>query len=224
MSRFTNKTTMANKALSLLGQSTVYNDIDTAEQPVANTIRLHIDTAFQTALLCFDWSFATAFSDELTVVDECPKSGYQYAYAWPKDALKIRDVNLYRNYTHNMDLYNEDKVPFRNIWIGGQPQLHTNLARAVCEYTIDLSIDGMYPLSFTRMAAATLALDIASSVITNNFAKVQARLMSNINLWKNQAIAEDKLNESPRIRPVSPFIKARGLERVPRPDVEEYPY
>ena len=122
-----------------------------------------------------------------------------------------------------MDQYNEDIVPFRSIWVGGLPQIHTNLQEAVCEFTEDISIEGQLPLNFSRMAAGTLAIDIAPSVITDNFAKVQARLMQNISLWKNQAVAEDKLNESPRIRPVSPFIKARGLERVPRPDVEDYP-
>ena len=222
MARFITKTNLANKALSLLGQSSVINDIDSSTSPQATTIRLHLEASFQTALLTYDWTFATAFSDKLKVVDDCPKSGFKYAYSWPMDALRIRDVNLERNYLHNMDRYNEDIVPFRNVWVDGLPQIHTDLSEAVCEYTDDISIEGAFPLSFSRMASATLALDIAPSIITNNFAKVQARLMSNINLWKNQAIAEDKLNESPRIRPISPFIKARGLERVPRPDVEDY--
>ncbi len=213
------KTRFANLALSILGDSTVISDLDTANSSAATVIRLHLPSAFQSALLAYDWSFATGFTDDaMEVLRECPSSGYAYAYRMPANALRIRQLAPAGSFVHNVDQYVEDFIPYKIVNNQGLQEVHTDLKDAFAEYTVDLSLDGIYPDSFARIAAATLALDIAPGVITNNFAKVQNRVMGNIMIWKNQAIAEDKLNESPKMRPVSPFIRRRfegGLANNP---------
>ena len=204
------KTRLANLALTILGESAINADIDTANNPGASVIRLHLESSFRSALLVYDWSFATGFTDgAMEVLRERPSSGYGYAYRLPRNALRIRQLAVAGAFVHNVDQYVEDFIPYKIVTNRGVQEVHTDLNNAFAEFTVDLSIDGLYPDSFTRIAAATLALDIAPGIITNNFAKVQNRVMGNIMMWKNQAIAEDKLNESPRIRPVSPFIRRR---------------
>ena len=213
MARIVKKTELANKALSLLGEKVILNNIDDAKSASAGTLNLHLESAFESALLVHDWSFATGFTDgPMTVVREEPTSGFQFAYQYPKDALRIRQLASQGQIVHHVDQYVEDTIQFREILNNGVKEIHTNLPYATCEFTRNISIESAYPASFARIASAYLALDAGPGIISDNFAKVQRRLDANINKWIQQAIAEDILTRSAKIRPPSPFITVRSSE------------
>lgn len=205
------KTELANKALSLLGEKTILNNVEETEDASAKVLRLHLTTAFQSALVAYDWSFATGVTDEpMTVLRECPSTGYMFAYDPPKDYLRIRTVGVKGSFKNLVDRRPEELEPFREITRRGLVEIHTDLPEAYCEFTENVTIEGSYPPSFTRIAAAYLAMDAGPGIITDNYAKVKRVLESNIKQWINQAIAEDQLTRSQKIRPVSSFITARS--------------
>ena len=204
------KTELANKAQTLLGNSTIITDLDSSNTAVAATLRLHIDSAFQSALLVYDWSFATGFTEgPMVVLRECPSSGYAFAYQTPVDSLRIRQLAQKGGYVHHTDQYVEDIEQYQEFVGDHGNEVHCNLANAYATYTKNISIESSYPASFSRIAAAYLALDAGPAIITDNFAKIQRQLDSNIKVWVNRAIAEDKVSRSPKVRPVSPFIRVR---------------
>lgn len=205
------KTELANKALTLLGESTVLNNIEDADDAAAKTLNLHMDSAFRSALVTYEWSFATGVTETpMAIIRENPATGYAFAYQPPKDSLRVRRVGVKGSFMDLVDRRPEEEIPFRELIYKGATEIHTNLTDAHCEYTQNISIDSAYPPSFTRIAAAYLALDAGSGIVTNNFAKIQRRLDNNIKIWVNRAVAEDMVTRSAKIRPVSPFIAVRN--------------
>lgn len=204
------KTALANKALTLLGSSVVLNSLDDSKTSQAKVLRLHIDSSFESALLAHDWSFATGFTEEpMVVLRECPSSGYAFAYQAPFNSLRIRQVALKGEFVHHTDQYVEDVIQYQEFIGDNGPEVHTNLPYAYAEFTKNISIESSYPSSFTRIASAYLARDAGPGIITDNYAKIERRLEANIKVWINRAIAEDLISRAAKVRPVSPFIRAR---------------
>lgn len=210
MARTVTSTELANKALTLLGTSTILNNIEDADAADAKVLRLHINSAFESALLVYDWSFATGFTEEpMVLLRECPSSGFGFAYQAPKDSLRVRQIAQKRAFVHDVDQYVEDIEQYREFIGPNGIEIHCDLADAHAEFTRNIAVESAYPNSFARIAAAYLALDAGSGIITDNFAKIKRELKSDIKLWINRAIAEDLTNRSAKIRPVSPFIRSR---------------
>ena len=205
------KTDVANKALSALAESALKNNINISQSASAKHLLLHFDSAFQSALMVHDWTFATGYTDgPMVLLRDNPSSGYLYAYQYPKDCLVVRQVALEKQFRNNVDLRPEEEIPFKEVPSeDGLMEVHTNLQYAAAEFTRNIPVEGSYPLSFARVAAAYLALDAGPSIITNNFSKVQNRLELNIEKWKQMAVAEDLLRQSKKQRPLSPFLQAR---------------
>ena len=205
------KTDVANKALSALAESALKNNINISQSASAKHLLLHFDSAFQSALMVHDWTFATGYTDgPMVLLRDNPSSGYLYAYQYPKDCLVVRQVALEKQFRNNVDLRPEEEIPFKEVPSeDGLMEVHTNLQYAAAEFTRNIPVEGSYPLSFARVAAAYLALDAGPSIITNNFSKVQNRLERNIEKWKQMAVAEDLLRQSKKQRPLSPFLQAR---------------
>ena len=211
MARGYGKTTVANIALNLLGAGKHLTDLDSQTTSEAQQLRLFYPLALNSALLKFQWSFAADFTKgPMPIAEESPASGYRYAYRTPADFVVCRQVAHPRAFSHNEDQFVEDFVPYKEIMVNGVTQIHTDLSYAAMEYTTNLGgEDALYPPSFTILFGAVLAKMSGASIITNNFAQIQTKLEVNIKEFEMIAMAEDVLRESPRIRPVSPFITTR---------------
>ena len=211
MARKFGKNTVANVALSLLADSYKIADLDTQDSSQATNLRLFYPLALQSALVKFEWSFAVAHTrGAMVIAENNPPSGYRFAYKTPDDFVISRQVAQPRQFVHNMDQFPEAFIPFKEIPANGLTQIHTDLPNAALEYTTDLGgEDAQYPESFILLFAAVLARMAGPSIITDNFAKIQAKLEGNIDHFEMLAIAEDVLRESPSVRPVSPFITTR---------------
>ena len=216
MARSFGKTTVANVALGLLGAGKQLTDLDNQKTSEADTLRLFYPLALNSALLRFQWSFAVDYTKgAMTIAEQNPSSGYRYAYKTPPDYVIARQIALKGQFVHNRDQYPEEFIPYKEVTLNGLPQIHTDLPNAAMEYTTNLGgEDAAYPESFVLLFAAVLAHMSGSSIITNNFAQIQTKLEINIKDLEMTAMAEDVLRESPKIRPVSPFITTRLEELV----------
>ena len=215
MARTFGKTTVANVALNLLGAGKRLTDLDTQDTAEASSLRLFYPLALNSALMKFQWTFAVDYTEgAMPLVEENPRSGYRFAYRTPVDFVVCRQVAPRRAFVHNMDQFVEDFIPYKEVMVDGLTQIHTDLPNAAMEYTTNLGgEDAQYPESFILLFGAVMAKMSGASIITNNFAKIQSKLDSNIKEFEMIAMAEDVLRESPSVRPISPFIttRLRGL-------------
>lgn len=202
------KSDIANLALGHLGVSQTVGDLSTENTLQAKIIRRNFRLALDTMLEAHEWGFATQFA-ELALVEESPIPGYSFCYAMPSDALVMRVLAIDGEFPLQRQ-YESQKHEFREVYNGaGERLLYTNVERAHGEYTTRLSEEIAFPSHFGRGLSHQLALDIAPSLITNNFPKVKAALMDAARYEISRAMASDLgrqtlLQDSP-----SPFFATR---------------
>lgn len=202
------KQDIANLALGHLGVSHRVMDLETENTQQARIIRSHFRTALDTMLSRYEWGFATQFQ-ALALQEESPVAAYKYAYALPADCAVPRVVAEDGHFPL-VRQYEREKSKFRHVFNGsGQQIIYTNVPRAHLEYTTRLSEEIAFPPHFARGLSHLLALDIAPSLITNNFPKIKDSLIGTSRVEVSEAIAidlsmEPQLEDSP-----TPFISAR---------------
>lgn len=86
------KTQIANRALDLLGQSSVLTDLDTDTSTAGKALRRHYDEARKAVLQAYPWNFATkrASLPALSERPAWPSGGYYYSF--PADCLAMRGI------------------------------------------------------------------------------------------------------------------------------------
>lgn len=86
------KTQIANRALDLLGQSSVLTDLDTDTSAAGKALRRHYDETRRAVLEAYPWNFATkrASLSAHSTSPSWPSGGYYYAL--PSDCLKVRGI------------------------------------------------------------------------------------------------------------------------------------
>lgn len=86
------KTQIANRALDLLGQSSVLTDLDTDTSTAGKALRRHYDEARKAVLQAYPWNFATkrASLSALPERPAWPAGGYYYSF--PADCLAMRGI------------------------------------------------------------------------------------------------------------------------------------
>ena len=134
--------TICNKALALLGQSSIANF--TADDKAIALGALY-PTYMQSLLAMYNWRFARKKSASLTATT-APTFGYTYAFTMPTDALNI--VNVY-NSTDKQVMPQSRYERFGAV-------LHTEFTPAYIDYTYDLDED-LWPSWFQEFAATALA-------------------------------------------------------------------
>lgn len=87
------KTQIANRALDLLGQSSVLTDLDTDTGTAAKALRRHYDEARKAVLQAYPWNFATkrASLSALSARPAWPADAYYYSL--PGDCLTVRGID-----------------------------------------------------------------------------------------------------------------------------------
>lgn len=202
------KTDVANLALGYMAVSASIVDLDTDNFSYSKILRRFFQTAINTFLEKHPWNIASK-NAELALIQENPGSGYAFEYAFPADALVIREVAPELQFNKEYEQYEYEKLNFEERLSGSSMTIHTDLKNAFVEYTRKLPLDQAFPEYFGRGLAAQWAKECANQIITNNYAKVKDVLMSDLDNKISEAIAVD-ISRSPRKKdPLSPFITAR---------------
>lgn len=195
-------------ALGHLGVSHNITDFDTDNSNQAKIVRRHFRMSLDTVLEMHEWGFATQFG-ALPLVEEGPVAAYRFAYSLPTDCLVLRMIAMEGNFP-TVKLYETEKQKFREVFNGvGERIIYTNIPLAHGEFTTQLSEDFAFPTHFARGVSHQLALDIAPSLITNNFPKVKQALMTTASNEVSKAIAADLGRQTLQEDSPSPFFAAR---------------
>lgn len=190
------KTDIANLALGHLGVSFTVSDLDADDSNQAKVIRRYFNTSLETILSKYEWGFSTAIAP-LNKVEDCPQEGlYAVSYRCPVDCLKVLKIGTQQGLRITED-YDDERIKFEEAFDDAGTLIYTDLAQAYVKYAkrVDDGID--FPNHVGRAIAAQLAMDIAPSIITNNFSKVKNLLMDDAKREINDQIAEE-LNRKPR--------------------------
>lgn len=201
------KTDVANLALGRLGATHQVTNIATEQSNTAKIIRRHFDMALSSVLTKHPWAVYTK-QEALSLVRENPSPKWKYAYSLPDDAQVIRRLAIGALFLHEEE-YLEDVLPFEPVYVAGGYEIHTNVPNAYAEYTCRIPDGESFVDHFGRALAAQLAVDIAPSIITNNYIKMKDVFLRESKNEINEQIAND-ITLSPRPQfSESPFIRAR---------------
>jgi hypothetical protein len=145
----TTEFTICNKALALLGQSSISNF--TANDKAIKCGALY-PTYSQSLLTIYNWRFARKKSASLTATT-APTFGYTYAFSLPSDLLNI--VNVYNS--------TDKEVTPQSRYERFGAVLHTAFTPAYLDYTYDIDED-LWPAWYQEFVATALAARIAISI------------------------------------------------------------
>jgi len=200
------KLDIANLALGKLGVSLAIADY-TENSVQAKIIRRHFRMTLDTLLEKHPWNFATKFS-ALSLVSEDAKEQYRYLYSLPSDCLVLQEI-AEENKFSLVEQYEDQKYRWQELYTTGSVRVRSNVPDAFGKYTVRLDEDKSFPNYFGRALAAMLAMDIAPSLITNNFPKVKRELVNDLTAEVNEGIAQDMSRQPLRLDSLNPFVRAR---------------
>lgn len=201
------KTDIANLALGRLGVSLIITDVDTDNSQQAKIIRRYFRMSMDTLLELHPWSFATQYK-ELVLEEEDPTPIYRYAYRWPTDCLIIRQLAEDGVFSRS-ELYEDQKERWEMVYSSGTPIFYSNVANAHAKFTTRVPDTILMPNHFGRALSAQLAMDIAPSLITNNYAKIKQTFDTDARVDITRGISDDLGRQPLPEDSLSPFHRAR---------------
>jgi hypothetical protein len=203
------KNDIANLALGRLGVSLAVIDIATENSNQAKIIRRHFRMSLDTLLEKHPWNFANQYQ-ALALQSEDLNAGpmRRYTYSLPADCLVLRQIAR-EGIFPQVNQYEDEKCRWQEIYTGSGPSIQTDVPDAHGKYTVRIPDSIAMPNHFGRALAAQLSMDIAPSLITNNFGKVRDTLNDKAMMDITFGIADD-LGRQPQLEDsLSPFIRAR---------------
>jgi hypothetical protein len=206
------KNDIANLALGRLGVSLSIIDLETENTTQAKIIRRHFRMALDTLLEEHDWNFASSHQALALVTDYddiSDSGGWQYMYSLPANCLVLRELSRDGIFART-NQYQDEKEPFEEVYSSAGPRIYTDVPDAHGRFTVKLNDDIAFPTHFGRALAAQLSMDIAPSLITNNYGKVKETLNSSARSDIHLAIAHDMGRQPQRVDSASPFLRIRG--------------
>lgn len=201
------KLDIANLALGKLGSTHQIVNVDTETTNIAKIIRRHYDIALESMLEEHPWGVFTK-TGALNLVETDPSPKWKYAYALLDDIAVVRRLGA-ENYFPHLQEYLDELIPFEPIYSAYGYRIHTNLPDAWAEYTMRPSSEAALPTHFGRALATQLALDIAPTIITNNYVKMKDVLLRDAKIEISKQIAIDISLRPEPVNSDSPFIRAR---------------
>lgn len=191
----------------MLGSTHTVVDLDTENTLHVKVIRRHLQASLESILEAHPWSFATAYT-ELALVQEQPTNSWGFEYDYPADCMTIRRLGIEGLFPH-IEEYYDQRDQFIEVDVNSDTHIYTNVGKAHAEYTRKLDVDRGFPNHFGRAFAAQLAMDIAPSIITNNFSKVKDLFMKEARNEISKQIAVDLAKKPQTPTSESPFYRAR---------------
>jgi hypothetical protein len=157
---------ICNIALAHLGDQEITRlDEEAAEEnPLVRYCRQYYETARQTALETFEWSFAMK-SQELSRRTNVATPGFLYAQVLPEDCLKLLTLHegtldnttgIYSFHSEKMDYF---RIVGLDVW--------TNIQTVSAFYTADVTDPTMWSGHF-RFAVARLLASLLAGPLTDN--------------------------------------------------------
>jgi hypothetical protein len=201
-------TDVANLALGRLGVGSTINDLANEYSTAAKILKRHLRVSLNSVLEQHTWNFATR-SAVLNKQFDDPENGYAFSYYSPADCLAVRQIASDGNFIRNLELYPEQKLPFEERHIGMQILLYTNVRNAHILYTAAMDENSVFPTHFAKSWSAQWAVDIAPSLITNNYPKVRDTLDSDAYNDLAKGIADDLIRTPQYTYAKSPLITTR---------------
>lgn len=202
-----NQAEIANLALGRLGVTLTITDVDTDESQQGKIVRRHWKTSLEYLLEHYQWGFATAY-ESLALVEENPNDSFGFSYRCPADCVIIRLIGTSSDLADRED-YIDERNLFEEAYDDAGTLIYTNIGDACARYTKRVADSYAFPNHFGRALSAQLALDMAPSLITNNFGKVRNLLITDAEREINKGISDD-LNRKPRPEDSqSKFVRAR---------------
>lgn len=199
---------IANLALGKLGVSLTITDFANDISNQAKIVRRHYKVALDELLEKHEWNFATKYA-ALTLVSENADAPYRYLYSVPADLLILREIAAEDQFT-DLERYEDYKIRWEEEYEAtGALRVRSNQPDAWAKYTVAVGETFNFPSHFGRALAAHLALEIAPSLITNNFPKVKATLATEVENEVSKGIAYDLGRRPRRQESLSPFVLAR---------------
>jgi len=152
------KVAICNLALANIGSTASIQDLDSENSTEAFYARQHYDVSRQAVLVDFDWGFTTKIDALALSGDATVPSDWTYAYAYPSDCLRARDI--YDSDTSNNPL---------KFSIGINKTLDTKLiftdqASAYLRYTANIENTTLFSPAFITALSWRLSLDISPAL------------------------------------------------------------
>ena len=195
-------------AIGRLGLSSTIDDLETDLSVVGKIIKRHFRASLDYILEQHEWNFARRTAPLLIQFNN-PEKAYEFSYHMPPKALVIRQIAYEGNFIVDRELYPDQKIPFREVYVGSTRLLYTNLSNAEAEYTERVDENSLFPTHFGKAFAAQLSKDIGPSLITSNFPKIKKELNSDADNDIAGGIADDLARQPQHIPADSAFVRAR---------------
>ena len=214
------KTSICNKALSLVGEQPINSVEDNTTLP-ARICSQHYDLAMQTILEGGKWPFATVQEPVERIFTSKPDKEQKYVYKIPNNCVLVIDLKkrFDRKVLPNKldwDIRFDKELGYPVIVCNGKSKTSSEIEEDIyqddqilIEYVCDTGKAGTYPAMFVRCVVAQLAADICMG-ITHDVQKFTSFTQYAAQL-KEQALM-NTLNEDGQEKVIwmDPFTASRG--------------
>lgn len=189
------KIEICNLALSRLGVENIERIDETSE--AARACNQFYEPTRRTVLRRFPWPFATR-RVKLALIEGEPVD-YEYAYRYPSDAIKIRELYAAecRRHVGKYKILSDDEGKV----------LYTDVELAAVEYTADIDDVSLFDDTFIEALSWKLASEIAIR-LTNNPALASNAIQA-YQAYFSEAAAQGTNEEKPKKQYVNPLEVAR---------------
>lgn len=197
------KTEICNLALTHLGQGKEIGNIESENSEEARTARRVYETARDTVLRDFPWSFATKIA-ALSLIETEPNTEWAFSYRVPTDCLYLRRIlSGLRNDNR------ESRTPYRVAQDDSGLILFTDYEDAEAEYTVRVTDTTLYPPDFTMAFSYYLAALMAPRLTNGDPYKLGDRCFRLYQYEVSRAVSRGANEEQAEVEPESSYIRAR---------------
>jgi len=160
------KTKIFNIALHNLGITSVLQNTNQSDIK-AITLSNYYDIARDTVLEVHEWSFANAYRDLSTFIEDSPDPNYRYAFTYPNDCIAPRAV---------ISPYdNKEKKCESAIGSNGEKLIVANVDKGKLRYTKRIENETLFSASFAEALGFYLAY-LAAQALTGSANKKNTNL------------------------------------------------
>lgn len=201
LGKATNKLTVCNMALTIIGEPTIESISDVSEQ--ARRCSQCYETDRKIVLRRYPWPWATRRVN-LVRLNVTPQD-YAYAYRYPSDSVCLRKL-----YAANEDGKLYPLPDFLEYKIVGDSEgwvLYTNAESAVAEYTADIQDNELMDEQFREVLAWKLAASVAARL--SKEPKITQMATAEYERLYSEAIANATNEQNIETPPLNTFIRAR---------------
>ena len=197
-----NKTAIANRALSKLGERRVSN-IDTTDNKSSLVLRGMWDQVLEALLTAFPWNFSIKRA-QLASDSVAPSWGYNVSYTVPSDFLSLLEIK--NNPDYRLERNND-----------GDLAILTDVSSPIyIRYISNITDTGLFDPLFAEVLAIRLAVEACEEITQSNTKK--QILIAEYRASINEAYASDSIQDPPQ----KPITDAWLLSREQYNDEIDY--